>query len=143
MEGADVGKKADAHILQVKDKYIEVFQLLCTGLLVGSIQGDDGKACFGIYGVVDFLACIGSATKSMFGHKHFHYLNFIFQQKIDQMLLIGLRQDARLVPHYPYFFPLKLGEVELGLFGAHPNSLRNPYGAACQIEANGQNVEQG
>ena len=37
VEGADVGKKADAHILQVKDKYIEIFQLLCIGLLVGSI----------------------------------------------------------------------------------------------------------
>ena len=59
------------------------------------------------------------------------------------MLLIGLWQDARLVSHYPYFFPLKLGEVELRLFGAHPNSLRNSYGAACQIEANGQNVAQG
>ena len=79
----------------------------------------------------------------MFGHEDFQHLNFIFQKKIDQMLLIGLRQDARLVSHYPYFFPLKLGEVELCLFCANKDLLRIRRGIAGQPKADGQNVDQG
>ena len=59
------------------------------------------------------------------------------------MELIGLWQNARLVSHYPHFFPLKQREVELGLFSTHLNFLRNSCDAACQTEANGQNIDQG
>ena len=59
------------------------------------------------------------------------------------MLLIGIGKDARLVPHYPYLFPFKLGQVKLGLFCANPDFLRISCGAACQNEAHGQNVDQG
>ena len=76
----------------------------------------------------------------MLGYEYFHYLNFIFQEKIYQMLLLGIGKDAGLVAYYPYFFPLEEGQVDLGLLGTHSDFLRISCYAAGQNQANGQNV---
>jgi hypothetical protein len=76
----------------------------------------------------------------MFGHEYFHYLNFIFQEKIYQMLLLGIGKDAGLVAYYPYFFSLEEGQVDLGLLGTNSDFLRISCYAAGQYQANGQNV---
>ena len=94
---ADIGEKARANILNVKDDDIQVRQLRGRRLFVLSIEGDDGDARAQVFRVRYLGSRVFRTPESMLGGKNLFHMDASFDQDIQDVLFPCVFKDRGLI----------------------------------------------
>ena len=85
VQRGNVGVKTTAHILQVKEQYVNILQLFSGRFFVFAIKRNNGQACKRILAGGDGRARLRLSAKTVFRAEQLHQINLACQQRIHQM----------------------------------------------------------
>ena len=143
-EGAHVGVKSGAHILNVKHHRVEPFELLGLRFTVFAMEGIHLQPRQGVHTIVDVRAVGCFSPKTVLRSKHVPDVDTKREQRVHEVRSVRkAAYHAGVVADDSDFFALQQGEVGLGSF-IPQRHVRDPVGVpGLRLCTPGQCGEEG